>query len=48
MESAFCCLALQDGFMPISAKITDLDPMCDGVPILTAPTDVAPRLAIGG
>ena len=46
MESAFCCLALREGFMPVSAKITDLDPMCEGVPILTAPTDAAPRLAM--
>ncbi len=46
MESAFCCLALKEGFTPVSAKITELDPMCDGVPIVTAPVDHAPKVAL--
>ena len=46
MESAFCCLALHEGFTPISAKITELDPMCDGVSIVTKPVDTAPTIAL--
>ena len=26
MEAAFCCLALEEGFTPISANIKELDP----------------------
>ena len=43
MEAGFCCVALDEGFIPISAHISELDPMCEGVPIVTAPTDAAPR-----
>lgn len=43
MEAGFCCLALDEKFIPVSANISDLDPMCDGVPIVTAPTDAVPR-----
>ncbi len=43
MESAFCCLALKEGFTPISAKITELDPMCEGVPVVTQPVAFAPK-----
>lgn len=46
METAFCCLALDQAFMPVSANITELDPMCAGVPIITAPTDFAPQIAM--
>ncbi len=46
MESAFCCLALHEGFTPISAKITELDPMCEGVSIVTKPVDAAPTIAL--
>ncbi|MBS0658435.1 MAG: beta-ketoacyl-[acyl-carrier-protein] synthase family protein [Verrucomicrobia bacterium] len=46
MESAFCCLALKEGFTPVSAKITQLDPICEGVPIVTAPVERAPKLAL--
>ena len=28
MESAICCLALQERFTPVSANITELDPEC--------------------
>lgn len=34
MESAFCALALRDGFMPGSAHITKLDPECEGLNII--------------
>lgn len=43
MESAFCCLAIQEGFTPISAKITELDPICEGVPVVKEPIDFAPK-----
>lgn len=46
MESAFCCVALHEGFTPISAKITELDPMCEGVSIVTKPIDHAPTIAL--
>ncbi|HWB61528.1 MAG TPA: beta-ketoacyl-[acyl-carrier-protein] synthase family protein, partial [Chthoniobacteraceae bacterium] len=46
LETAICCLAIDDGFMPVSANIRDLDPMCDGVPILTAPIDAAPKTVV--
>jgi len=46
MEAAFTVLALHEKFMPISAKITKLDPACAGVPILIQPVDLAPRKAL--
>ncbi len=46
LEAGICCLALKEGFMPISAKIQQLDPACEGVDILTSPNDQAPRVAM--
>ena len=46
LEAGICCLALKEGFMPVSAKIQNLDPACEGVDILTSPTDKAPRVAM--
>lgn len=46
MEAGFCCLALAERFTPVSAHITELDPMCDGVPVVTIPTDAAPRTVL--
>jgi 3-oxoacyl-[acyl-carrier-protein] synthase-1 len=46
MEAAFCCLALQEKFTPVSAHITQLDPQCDGVPIVTKPIVEFPRIAL--
>ena len=46
METAFCCLALKEGFMPVSANITELDPACEGVPVITKPIDAVPKIAI--
>ncbi len=46
MEAAFTALALQEGFMPVSAKINQLDPACAGVPVLTKPVDAAPQVAL--
>lgn len=46
LEAGICCVALKEGFMPVSAKIQNLDPACEGVDILTTPTDKAPRVAM--
>ena len=46
MEAAFCGLSLQEGFVPVSAHITELDPLCEGVPVITRPVDLAPQLVI--
>ena len=46
MEAGFCCLALQEGFTPVSANITELDPAFEGVNIVSGPVDHAPRVAL--
>ncbi|MEZ5387459.1 MAG: beta-ketoacyl-[acyl-carrier-protein] synthase family protein [Prosthecobacter sp.] len=46
LEAGICCLALREGFMPVSAKIQQLDPACEGVSILTSRCDEAPRVAM--
>ena len=46
MEAAFTALALQHRFMPLSAKIEQLDPACRGVPVLTEPVDQEPVVAL--
>ncbi len=46
METAFCCLALKEKFTPVSAHITQLDPMCEGVPVVTKPIAEFPRIVL--
>jgi 3-oxoacyl-[acyl-carrier-protein] synthase-1 len=46
LEAGICCLALREGFMPVSAKIRQLDPACDGVNIITKPISDKPRVAM--
>jgi 3-oxoacyl-[acyl-carrier-protein] synthase I len=46
MESAFCALAIRDGFTPGSAHITQLDPACDGLAILRATQPGAPGVVM--
>ena len=46
MEAAFCVLALQENFTPVSAHITQLDPECAIVPVVTKPIPDAPRVAL--
>ena len=46
MEAAFTTLALHEKFMPVSAKIRQLDPACACVPILVKPTDAEPTIAL--
>ena len=46
MESAFCALAIRDGFTPGSAHITKLDPACEGLEILRATEAVGPKVVM--
>ena len=46
MEAAFCCLALDKKFVPVSANIRNLDPACAGLRIVTQPVDVQPHHAM--
>jgi 3-oxoacyl-[acyl-carrier-protein] synthase I len=46
METAFCCLALREKFTPVSAHITELDPVCKGVPVVTRSIDEFPSIAL--
>lgn len=46
LEAAFCCLSLKQGFIPVSANITELDPECAGISVVTSPIDFAPRVAM--
>lgn len=46
MEAGFCALALKNGFIPGSAHITELDPVCEGLNIVRT-TEAAPiRVAL--
>jgi 3-oxoacyl-[acyl-carrier-protein] synthase-1 len=46
MEAAFCCLAVREGFTPVSAHIRQLDPAFQDLAIVTQPTDARPRIAM--
>jgi 3-oxoacyl-[acyl-carrier-protein] synthase-1 len=46
MEAGFCCLSLEEKFVPVSAHITELDPVCAGVNIVTEPTPAEPRIVM--
>ena len=46
LEAGICCVSLREGFMPVSAKITQLDPACAGLPILTQPAPHRPKVAM--
>jgi 3-oxoacyl-[acyl-carrier-protein] synthase-1 len=46
MEAAFCCLALQEGFTPVSAHISELDPEFEGTSIVADRIDYAPKVAL--
>ena len=54
LEAAICSLAIREKFTPVSMNITELDPVCEGLRIVTEPIDFAPRtvlsnsLAFGG
>lgn len=44
LEAGICSLALKNKFTPISAKITELDPECEGVSIVREPISAFPQL----
>ena len=46
MESAFCALAIRDGFMPGSAHITRLDPSCEGLNIIRESVPTRPGIVL--
>jgi 3-oxoacyl-[acyl-carrier-protein] synthase-1 len=46
MEAAFTALALQNKFIPVSAKIRQLDPACRGVPVLIQAVEKEPEVAL--
>jgi len=46
MEAGFCCLALKEGFVPVSANISEVDPEFEGVSVVTSPVECAPRVAM--
>ena len=46
MEAGFCCLALKEGFVPVSANIAEVDPEFAGVAIVKEPIDYAPKVAV--
>jgi 3-oxoacyl-[acyl-carrier-protein] synthase-1 len=46
MESAFCALAIKEGFMPGSAHITQLDPECEGLNIIRSTLATAPNVVL--
>lgn len=46
MESAFCAIALRDGFMPGSAHISQLDPECEGLNIIRTTQTQPPAVVL--
>jgi 3-oxoacyl-(acyl-carrier-protein) synthase len=46
MEAGFCTLALDDGFIPGAAHLTDPDPACAGLDLPRTSLDEAPGLAL--
>src|ERR1017187_997044 len=46
MEVAFCALAMREGFPPVSAHISKLDPACEGLNILRSTRPAAPRVVL--
>lgn len=46
MESAFCALALREGFMPGNAHLTKVDPECEGINILRTTQNTAPNIVV--
>jgi 3-oxoacyl-[acyl-carrier-protein] synthase-1 len=43
MEAGFSVMSLQEKFMPVSAHVTELDPECAGVPVITQPIPNVPK-----
>ncbi len=46
METAFCALALRDGFTPGAANLDDPDPVCEGLNLPRATLPTGPRMVL--
>jgi 3-oxoacyl-(acyl-carrier-protein) synthase len=46
METAFCVLALDDGFIPGAASLENADPICDGLNLPRTTLSVGPRFVL--
>jgi 3-oxoacyl-[acyl-carrier-protein] synthase I len=46
METAFCAIAIRDGFMPGSAHISRLDPECEGLNIIRSTLPAQPSVVL--
>jgi 3-oxoacyl-(acyl-carrier-protein) synthase len=46
METAFCVLALDDGFIPGAASLENADPICDGLNLPRTTLSVRPRFVL--
>lgn len=46
MELGFTVLALKEKFTPVSAHVTELDPACACIPVVTKPIPDAPKIAM--
>ena len=46
METAFCAVALREGFIPGSAHIVNLDPACEGLNIIRATLPQQPHVVL--
>lgn len=46
MESAFCAIAMREGFIPGSAHITQVDPACEGLHIPRQTENTAPNIVL--
>jgi 3-oxoacyl-[acyl-carrier-protein] synthase-1 len=46
METAFCSIAIKEGFMPGSAHITKLDPACEGLNVIRSTLTQQPRIVL--
>jgi 3-oxoacyl-(acyl-carrier-protein) synthase len=46
MELGFSLLAIDEKFTPVSAHITEPDPECEGIPIVTKPVPDVPRIVM--
>ena len=46
LEAGICSLAIRHGFTPVSMNIRELDPVTEGLRIVTKPIDEAPRTVI--
>jgi 3-oxoacyl-[acyl-carrier-protein] synthase-1 len=46
MEAAFCSLLIREGFMPGSAHISQLDPLCEGLNIIRETQAIAPSVVL--